>query len=232
MTTAKEIWTRLSSIDVSGKTEKKGNLTYLSWAWAWGVLMDNFPQSSYRFEDDTHFDDGTVMVHVVVTVEGISHSMWLPVLNYKNAPIQNPSAWDINTTRMRCLTKCLAMFGLGHYIYAGEDLPEATKAENDIKKRLFASFKEAIKDNNAFLMFQVAEHMNDEWWAASVNSFKDNKTEQKNNVDRLLTEGRAIWSKLVQEYKEHKANDDELGMKELIEDLPEYWQNRLLEVAG
>ena len=122
-----QVWKRLSAIDCSARVDKKQNLTYLSWAWAWGILMENYPASTYSFDDPFIFPDGTGEIWVEVTVrEGENawtQKMWLPMLNFKNAPVTNPNAAQINYTRMRVLTKCLAMFGLGHYIYAGEDLP-------------------------------------------------------------------------------------------------------------
>lgn len=131
-----QVWQKLSRIDCSEKVEKKGSgnytLTYLSWAWAWATLMDHYPESDYLFEEPVTFPDGTQEVWVTVTVrEGenaLERRMWLPVMDHRNKPIINPTSFQINTTRMRCLAKCLAMFGLGHYIYAGEDIP---RPEND-----------------------------------------------------------------------------------------------------
>lgn len=232
MATAKEIWKTLSAIDVSGKTEKKGNLTYLSWAWAWGTLMDNFPSSFYEFKEDTVYPDGSVMVHVSVQVCGIEKTMWLPVLDHRNKVITNPTAWDINTARMRCLTKCLAMFGLGHYIYAGEDLPEAVKQEKGLKAELFGKFKKAVKDSDPWLMAEVAEKMNDDWWKASYNSFKTDITVQKRNVDHLLSSGRARWKQACDDLRQNKADGHEDGMiEDLVKDIPsDYWQSRLRAV--
>lgn len=129
-TLAGEIWQTLSAIDVSDHIEKKQNLSYLSWAWAWGVLMEHYPETQYEFTDRT-FPNSTVEVSVVVGItkgdKTVCRSMWLPVMDYKNKAIPNPDAFAINTAKMRCLTKCLAMFGLGHYIYAGEDIPQASQ---------------------------------------------------------------------------------------------------------
>ena len=125
----RQVWKTLSAINVNEKAEKKLGLTYLSWAWAWAVLMENYPESSYEFAPEKYFQDGTCEVGVTVTVKDgeneISRYMWLPVLDHKNKPIPNPNAFDINKNKMRCLVKCISMFGLGLYIYAGEDLPEA-----------------------------------------------------------------------------------------------------------
>jgi len=231
MTTAAEIWKTLSSIDVGDKVKQKNGLNYLSWAWAWGVLMGEYPDASYEFKDDIVLPDGSVIVTVSVMIENIERVMWLAVMDYRNQAISNPSATHISNTRMRCLTKCLAMFGLGHYIYANEDLPEAVKEENGLKRELFEMFKKAIRDDDCMLMLEAADRMTDEWWKGSYNSFKDNKTIQKKNVDRLLSEGRKMWKGICEDLKQNKADGHEDGMiNELLKDIPsEYWQQRLRE---
>tara|TARA_R110000751_G_scaffold288487_1_gene394554 strand:- start:3724 stop:4275 length:552 start_codon:yes stop_codon:yes gene_type:complete len=130
MTNKKSVWATLSAIDCSAKVEQKGKLTYLSWAWAWQTLMEHYPDSTYEY-GEAFEEDGTntMEVNVSVTVEGITHAMWLPVMDNRNKSIVNPTTRDISDARMRCLVKCIAMFGLGIYIYAGEDLPESTKTE-------------------------------------------------------------------------------------------------------
>jgi hypothetical protein len=139
----KLIWDTLSQIDVSAHTERKQNLTYLSWAWAWGTMCKHFPNTSYYFTYET-FPDGTVEYVCTVTVRhfGEEHcqTMWLPVMDHRNKAIQNPDAFARNTCKMRCLTKCLSMLGLGHYIYAGEDLPEGKEPEkiNEQEQALLA----------------------------------------------------------------------------------------------
>ena len=120
---------KLRDIDVSEHTEKKGKFSYLSWAWAVDQLYLNDPDASYEFSEPVKYDDGTMMIYCTVTAFGKPKTMWLPVLDFKNAPITNPNAFNINTTMMRCLVKAIAMHGLGLYIYAGEDIPEAVKDE-------------------------------------------------------------------------------------------------------
>lgn len=123
MTTYAEIWQSLSAVDCSKQIEKKGNLAYLSWAWAWAVLMDKYPQAVYTIHEELSAADGTVECRVSVQIDECERMMWLPVMDHRNNAISNPDKRKISDTRMRCLVKCLAMFGLGHYIYAGEDLP-------------------------------------------------------------------------------------------------------------
>lgn len=131
---AKEIWDTLSSINVNEHTNQKNGFTYLSWTWAWATLQEYYPDSSYKFCPDMVHADGSVEVWVDLTVEGITRSMWLAVTDFRNKPIQNPSCDLIANARMRCLVKAIAMFGLGHYIYAGESLPMEAQAPVSAKE--------------------------------------------------------------------------------------------------
>lgn len=138
----------LSAINLSDKVEKKSNLTYLSWAWAWAEVKKVCPDATYQVKGDPttqkpYFYDESLgyMVMTEVTISGETLEMWLPVMDGANkAMLSTPytyktkfgeklveaaTMFDINKTLMRCLTKNLAMFGLGLYIYAGEDLPES-----------------------------------------------------------------------------------------------------------
>lgn len=161
---------KLNAINVNDKTEVKDNgqvkLTYLSWAWAWQECKKQFPDASYeieKFENNLPYvyDENTgYMVFTKVTIEGITHEMWLPVMDEKNKAMKNKSytyktkygekevspatMFDINKTIMRCLTKNLAMFGLGIYIYAGEDLPEDVKNELDALKEQIKKYPNAL----------------------------------------------------------------------------------------
>lgn len=119
----KEIWQKLSKVDCSNHIEKKNGLSYLSWAWAWGVLMEHYPEASYTFDAPQVFPNGTQMVFCTVQIGECSRKMWLPVMDHRNKAIVDPDSFAVNTAMMRCLVKCLALYGLGHYIYAGEDLP-------------------------------------------------------------------------------------------------------------
>jgi len=132
-------WATLSAIDCSKHVEKKAGLSYLSWAWAWATLMEEFPSSAFAFHPDQSLEDGSVMVSCTVTVEGQPRTMWLPVMDNRNNAIKHPDARKISDARMRCLVKAIAMHGLGLYIYAGEDLPQAAQdaAESPITEEQF-----------------------------------------------------------------------------------------------
>lgn len=130
----------LNSINVSDKTEKKGNLTYLSWAWAWGELKKRYPNATYKIYENEmgwnyHTDGKTAWVKTGVTVEGIENIEYLPVMDFKNnsIPVEKVTSTDVNKTIQRSLTKAVARHGLGLYIYAGEDLPEVEREEEEAK---------------------------------------------------------------------------------------------------
>jgi hypothetical protein len=123
----------LLKVNVNDRTEKKNGMTYLSWAWAWTEVLKADPAATWKVElwaDGTgvgqtvlmNFGD-SAMVWVTTTIFGKPITCQLPVLDYRNKPILNPNAMDINTAIMRCLVKSIAMQGLGLYIYAGDDLP-------------------------------------------------------------------------------------------------------------
>ena len=131
--TCASVWQTLSAIDCSEKAEKKNGLTYLSWAWAWGILMEHYPEATYQFLNEEWDSEGRATVWCSVKIGELDRLMWLPVMDYKNKAIVKPDTRAVSDTRMRCLTKCLAMYGLGHYIYAGEDLPSQTETAEEPK---------------------------------------------------------------------------------------------------
>ena len=131
-----DIWKTLSKINLEDKVKPKGRLKYLSWAWAWGKVMEYYPGAAYKFLDLNQFTDGSCEVWVEVDIHGNKRQMWLAVMDYQSNAVLNPTSTQIANTRMRCLTKCLAMFGLGHYIYAGEDLPDPEMITDDQSKEI------------------------------------------------------------------------------------------------
>lgn len=169
MATTKSMFKTLSEINVNDKTEGKNGLTYLSWTWAWAEFCKVYPDATYEIWKDENglpyvFDPNTgYMCYTSVTVGDLTHEMWLPVMDSANnamkavpysyktkygkeVRVAAATMFDINKTIMRCLTKCLAMFGLGLYIYAGEDLPDdlsATEEEMAEKKKAEEKKKKA-----------------------------------------------------------------------------------------
>jgi hypothetical protein len=121
----------LNGINVKDKTEKKNGLTYLSWAWAWGEVKKLHPDAVYTIYENKdglfyHTDGKTCWVKTGVTVNGIEHIEYLPVMDHRNnsIPLEKVTSFEVNKTIQRSLTKAVARHGLGLYIYAGEDLPE------------------------------------------------------------------------------------------------------------
>lgn len=173
----KTVFDELYRLDVSSRVEKKKagktELTYLSWSWAWAEIKKRYENATYiihKFENNLPYvyDPNTgYMVFTSVTIDGVTHEMWLPVMDgankamkaepydyqvikwtngkrdgFTSKSVETASMFDVNKTIMRCLVKNLAMFGLGLYIYAGEDLPEeppaklATEEQKDGVKKL------------------------------------------------------------------------------------------------
>lgn len=124
-------FSKLNSINCNDKTEKKNGLTYLAWAYAWGEVKKLFPDATYTIYENAqgwfyHTDGNTCWVKTGVTINGIEHIEYLPVMDYKNRsiPVEQVTSFDVNKAIQRSLTKAVARHGLGLYIYAGEDLPD------------------------------------------------------------------------------------------------------------
>ena len=155
----------LLKLNVNEHTEKKGNLTYLSWAWAWAEALKADPKANYKVEmfGEKCFMEinGTAMVWVTVTLFDKPMTCQLPVMDNRNKAITNPDAFQINTAIMRCMTKALSLHGLGLYIYAGDDLPEidvtvalasiaSSQTLDELKAHYTASYS-LFGDNKALL---------------------------------------------------------------------------------
>lgn len=143
----KSVFETLNSINCNEHTEKKNGLTYLSWAWAWQMIKANYPDSCYNVYENTdgwnYFTDGrTAWVKTGVTIEGIEHIEYLPVMDYKNKsiPLEQITSFDVNKAIQRSLTKACARHGLGLYIYAGEDLPEGYCQNPEIENGTYRSW--------------------------------------------------------------------------------------------
>ena len=126
----KSVFETLNAINVNGRTETKNGLTYLSWAWAWATAKEHYPEATYKIYEDAdgvfyHRDHNSAWVKTGVTIEGIEHIEYLPVMDFRNNSIElvKIKSTDVNKAIQRSLTKALARHGLGLYVYAGEDLP-------------------------------------------------------------------------------------------------------------
>lgn len=145
----KSVFDTLNAINVQEHVEVKDiggvKLSYLSWAWAWTEVKKAYPEAFYTIYENKdglfyHTDGKTAWVKTGVTIEGIEHIEYLPVMDNRNKSItlDKLTSFDVNTAIQRSLTKACARHGLGLYIYAGEDLPEeeAKQAKSDMEQKI------------------------------------------------------------------------------------------------
>jgi len=194
----KTVFERLSAINVNEHVEKKDGLTYLSWAWAWSEVKKACPDASYKIGETEYDEVLGFMCHTTVTIEGETLEMWLPVMDGKNKSMKKypytyntkygektvdaATTFDVNKTIMRCLVKNLAMFGLGIYIYAGEDLPEVEANNVPVV---------VINSNSNVGMAETAPKQT--YQAKTVAKSEEEKAWLNKNNPR--------WSVIVQEFK-------------------------------
>lgn len=146
------IFKTLNGVNVNGHTEKKNGLTYLSWAWAWGEVKKAYPAANYKVYETADgviywTDKRTCWVKVSVTIEGLEHIEYLPVMDFRNAaiPVDKINSFDVNKAIQRALTKAIARHGLGLYIYAGEDMPEEPAKVEPVPQTKHTDGIEALK---------------------------------------------------------------------------------------
>lgn len=178
----------LNSINVNDKTEKKNNLTYLSWAWAWGEVKKLHPDATYTIYENAdglfyHTDGKTCWVKTGVTVNGIEHIEYLPVMDFKNRsiPANDVTSFDVNKAIQRSLTKAVARHGLGLYIYAGEDLPEGETPDEPKAEANRADWKAPPKCTDCGKSLYIVKKRDGTPW--SVN---DQYTYSRIRFDRVL----------------------------------------------
>lgn len=145
----KSVFQTLNAINVQEHVEVKDTgrvkLSYLSWAWAWAEVKKAYPEAFYTIYENAdglfyHTDGRTAWVKTGVTIDGIEHIEYLPVMDNRNnsIPLEKLTSFDVNKAVQRSLTKACARHGLGLYIYAGEDLPEeeAKAAKSDLEQKI------------------------------------------------------------------------------------------------
>jgi len=165
----------LLKINVNDHTEKKGNLTYLSWAWAWAEVLKIDPAARWTAHEWDglplmYLKNGSAMVKVSVEIKGDVKTCVLPVMDHRNRAVIDPDSFQVNTAIMRCLAKAIAMHGLGLYIYSGEDLPEGDIGDPKIIDKIRALpditslnrfYKELSGDDSARYMGHFATRKKD-----------------------------------------------------------------------
>lgn len=220
-----EVWETLSKVDVSKHTEEKMKLTYLSWSRMWMLLCENYPQAQYEFVD---FDgvpyktlpDGTAEVVTRIMIDDLVREMRLPVMDYKNNPVVNPHARQVSDNAMRCLVKCVAMFGLGISVFTGmaeETLPDESIDQQPKGKKTPSKKAEPVKE-------EVVEEdsMGSKGWAdAFVHGFVETLalyTTRDEVVNAYKTNSEAVGT-LKDKFPKHKETLD-VAIQDFISKLP------------
>jgi|SRR5210317_256074 len=172
MSQKKSTWAVLSKINVNDRVEKKNGLSYLSWAWAWGIVKEHFPNATYKvYENEDglnyHHDGMTGWVKTGVMIDDIEHIEYLPIMDYRNKSIPRESitSFHVNSSIQRSLTKAIARHGLGLYIYAGEDLPQSSEH----------TATEQVKERAAVRKTKPQLKVGDKYWDKVSDYLKSNK---------------------------------------------------------
>ena len=209
----------LSRLDCSPGVEvKHGGLSYLSWSYAWHLLVSKYPDSTYYFGEPMTLPDGTMMVKAAVTVQGLTHEMQLPVLDHRNKPIASPNAFDYNSAQMRCLVKCIAMHGVGISLYLG-DVKQVVEASNYEKAQQFIS----AQDSMGFLEFLGTLSERDQ-----IDLFNDpaipkgQKTAFKNDHRALVKQANDFLDSVAECIAEATEQQDEVLLQETIAELSSF----------
>ena len=181
----------LNSVNLNGKIEKKNNLSYVSWSYAWQEVKKRFPDSTYTIYENNdglfyHTDGKTCWVKTGVTVQGIEHIEYLPVFDFKNKsiPLENINSMDVNKAIQRSLTKACARHGLGLYVYAGEDLPEEIGSEGNPTP--------ANKPSEASLGTQIENCKTEEELSALYNKNKSAITSNDSLLQKMVARGKEL----------------------------------------
>lgn len=212
------VFNTLNKIDVGQKIEKKGQLNYLSWAWAWQILKSNFPNSNYKvYENELgwnyHTDGITCWVKVGVVVNDLEHIEYLPVLDFKNKSIPKDSvtSFNVNTSIQRALTKAIGRHGLGLYIYAGEDLP--TDENGQVFKDYKTASKQTLEDTKEYFneFYRICKNLGVETreflenWA-ELEYDENGKAVDQMKFKNLLKQYLLDKDQLAEEIEGYKAN--------------------------
>jgi hypothetical protein len=216
---ADSIWKTLSAIDCSAHVEQKGGFSYLAWTWAWAMVKERYPEARYHLLEDLMYPDGTLEVRVSVEIENLAHTMWLPVLDFRNKAIQHPDAFAVNTSRMRVLVKCLAMFGLGHYIYAGESLPQVP-AEPDYTDEQREEYISLMAGGDGFAIKKFAGKVGVNVLTALFNSApKGQKSAHKAKYRELVNEANAQLKLTLAALELAAAEENPDHLREIFDEL-------------
>lgn len=199
-------------INVNEHTEKKGQLTYLSWAWAWAEVLKHDPTATWVVhtygpqgaEQPCMWIGETAMVHTSVTVKGLRRECMLPVMDNKNNAVKLPDSRKISDAIMRCMTKAISMHGLGLYIYAGEDLPEPEPVQESPEQKAAREAKEARHAELQELALYLIDCQQQDKQLDAIRMWYDPKTWSADHID-AQEERLTVWGLLKHESKLRSA---------------------------
>lgn len=210
---------QLSVVDCGEFIEKKGNLSYISWASAWDLLNKHCPGATYEHHEPVTYPNGEMMVSCSVAVDGISHTMHLPVLDHRNKPIQNPNVFQINTSMQRCFAKAISMHGLGLYVYRGEDLPPSEEVDGEAMYEEFAHRYEQDQHACAVWYSQLSE---EQMSAIKDGSPNRKKTATQTQVRELISQMHATFDEYAENLRQAVQKGDVLAIQQLQGELDDY----------
>jgi hypothetical protein len=196
MGNTKSTFKELTSINVKGKVEQKGKFSYLSWAYAWAMVKDKYPNSNrtvYEHEATglNYFSDGaTAYVKVGVTVNDVEHIDYLPIMDNMNrsVPQEKITSFMVNKTIQRSTVKAIAMHGLGLSLWAGEDLVDVSESAPAVTKRKKDTLKKTHEKWNSVVDY--VKSMSNQPFATTIKTI-----EQKYVVPTALKKELATYGK-------------------------------------
>lgn len=208
----------LSRLDCSPGVEiKHGGLSYLSWSYAWHLLVSKYPDSTYYFGEPYVLPgNNTVMVKAGVTVKGLTHEMQLPCLDNRNRPLSEPNAFDYNSAQMRCLVKAIAMHGVGISLYLGD-------IKKVIEKTDYEAAQDIVNDGDPVAFHEFINGLSEEAQKECFNAGPPGqKTKWKETWRQVMKKAEELLSRYTTAVQEAIAAGDAAALAEIREELTPY----------
>ena len=195
---------------------KHGGLKYLKWSVAWHLLMTKYPGATYYYDDPITLPDGTMLVRTGVTVDGTTLTMQLPVLDHRNKPLSNPNSFDYNTAAQRCLTKNIAMFGVGIDLYHGDSI-------NITDASMYEKASELIDVNDYMGLHKYVKGLSEADQIDLYNSAPPgSKVKFKEAHKAAMKQAEEFLTSVAEAIEEAVAKEDGVLLAETIDELSTY----------